>query len=271
MARARILVGTSGYNYPEWKGAFYPDGLPGGKMLPYYAERFPTVEINYTFYRLPNSKTVAGWAAATPDGFTFALKASQRITHFQRLRDVEEPVRYFCDTARLLGGKLGPLLFQLPPNFKKDMARLDGVLEQLPSDLRVAFEFRHPSWFDEEVYGLLRRQKARCASSTTTTARRRRWPPPTGATSACARSSTRPEDLARWAKTIRELFGAGGAFVYFKHEDGATGPPLARKLSDLLSASRQRRPRTPGTRGRRDSVQPRAPRPRTGREAYSVR
>ena len=230
-----ILVGTSGYNYPEWKGAFYPEDLSASKMLPYYAERFPTVEINYTFYRLPNAKTVAGWTAATPDRFTFALKASQRITHFQRLREVTEPVRYFCDTARLLGEKLGPLLFQLPPNFKKDTERLSGVLELLPSDLRVAFEFRHPTWFDEEVYGLLRgRNVALCIVDHDD-----------GATPAVATADWgyfrlraveySAEDLGRWAKTIRELFEGGGAFVYFKHEDGATGPPLARKLTALLA------------------------------------
>ncbi len=237
-AAPRILVGTSGYNYPEWKGAFYPEGLSTTKMLPYYAERFPTVEINYTFYRLPNAKTVAGWTAATPERFTFALKASQRITHFQRLREVEEPVRYFCDTARLLAGKLGPLLFQLPPNFKKDTARLSGVLDQLPPDLRAAFEFRHPSWFDEEVYGLLRgRNVALCIVDHDD-----------GATPAVATADWgyfrlraveySAEALARWAGTIRDLFGAGGAFVYFKHEDGATGPPLARKLTDLLAGRR---------------------------------
>jgi uncharacterized protein YecE (DUF72 family) len=230
----RILVGTSGYNYPEWKGAFYPAALPASKMLPYYAERFPTVEVNYTFYRLPNSKTVHGWAAATPPSFTFALKASQRITHFQRLRDVEESVRFFCNMARLLEAKLGPLLFQLPPSFRKDAARLAGVLELIPADLRAAFEFRHPTWFDDEVYGLLRgKNAALCIVDHED-----------GATPAVATADWgyfrlraveySAEDLARWAKSIRDLFGSGGAFVYFKHEDGATGPPLARKLIDLL-------------------------------------
>jgi uncharacterized protein YecE (DUF72 family) len=230
----RILVGTSGYNYPEWKGAFYPAALPASKMLPYYAERFPTVEVNYTFYRLPNSKTVHGWAAATPPGFTFALKASQRITHFQRLRDVEESVRFFCNMARLLEAKLGPLLFQLPPSFRKDAARLASVLELIPADLRAAFEFRHPTWFDDEVYGLLRgKNAALCIVDHED-----------GATPAVATADWgyfrlraveySAEDLARWAKTIRDLFGSGDAFVYFKHEDGATGPPLARKLIDLL-------------------------------------
>jgi uncharacterized protein YecE (DUF72 family) len=232
---ARFLVGTSGYNYPEWKGAFYPADLAASKMLPYYAEHFPTVEINYTFYRLPNSKTVNGWAAATPAGFTFALKASQRITHFQRLRDVEESVRFFCNMARLLEGKLGPLLFQLPPNFRKDPARLAGVLDLIPSDLRAAFEFRHPTWFDDEVYGLLRaKNTALCIVDHDD-----------GATPAVATADWgyfrlraveySAEDLARWAKTIRDLFATGGAFVYFKHEDGATGPPLAKKLIGLLA------------------------------------
>jgi uncharacterized protein YecE (DUF72 family) len=236
-ATPRFLVGTSGYNYPEWKGAFYPSDLAASKMLPYYAERFPSVEINYTFYRLPNSKTVNGWAAATPDGFRFALKASQRITHFQRLRDVEEPVRFFCNMARLLGPKLGPLLFQLPPNFRRDSARLEGVLELIPSDLRAAFEFRHPTWFDEEVYALLRKRNvALCIVDHDD------GPTPAVATADWGYFRLRAveysaEDLARWAGTIRDLFGAHGAFVYFKHEDGATGPPLARKLTELLASA----------------------------------
>src|SRR4030095_6753810 len=233
----RFLGGTPGYNYPEWKGVFYPSDLAASKMLPYYAERFPTVEINYTFYRLPNSKTVNGWAAAPPDGSSFALKASQRITHFQRLRDVEEPVRFFCNMARLLGPKLGPLLFQLPPNFRRDSARLAGVVELIPSDLRAAFEFRHPTWFDEEVYALLRKRNvALCIVDHDD------GPTPAVATADWGYSRLRAveysaEDLARWAGTIRDLFGAHGAFVYFQHEDAATAPPLAGKLTELLASS----------------------------------
>jgi len=124
-------------------------------MLAYYVERFSTVEINATFYRMPNTKTVAGWGAAAPLGFTYVLKAPQRITHFGRLRGVDEPLRYFCDTARTLGDKLGPLLFQLPPNFKKAADRLGEVLAIMPDGFRVAFEFRHESWFDDEIYALL--------------------------------------------------------------------------------------------------------------------
>src|SRR2546426_5470809 len=165
----RLHVGTSGYNFPEWKGTFYPEKFPESKMLAYYAERLGTVEINYTFYRMPNAKMIAGWNEATPAGFTFVLKAPQRITHIARLKEVESPLRYFCDTALGLGAKLGPLLFQLPPNFKKELDRLDEVLRLVPAEIRTAWEFRHGSWFDEEVYKVLRtRNAALCVADTET-------------------------------------------------------------------------------------------------------
>ena len=145
-------VGTSGYNYPEWKGSFYPDDLPAKKMLPYYAARFPTVEINYTFYRMPTEKLVAGWAEQTPAPYKLTLKAPRRITHDKRLQDVGDDVKFFCDVAGTLGEKLGTLLFQLPPFLRKDLAVLDTFLGELPPDVRAAFEFRHASWFDEDVF-----------------------------------------------------------------------------------------------------------------------
>src|ERR1043166_834559 len=148
----RLHVGTSGYNFPEWKGSFYPPKLPSAKWLEYYAQQLGTVEINYTFYRMPSAKTVAGWDAATPEGFTFVLKAPQRITHMARLRDIDDPLRFFLDTAKGLGPKLGPMLFQLPPNFKKDLVRLDSLLTRLPAGQRCALEFRHDSWFADDVY-----------------------------------------------------------------------------------------------------------------------
>ena len=153
-----IWVGTSGYNYPEWKGSFYPETLPAAKMLPYYAERFPTVEINYTFYRMPTPKLIAGWRAQVPPAFRFTLKAPRRITHDRRLRaaDVQEPLQGFLTAAAELGPQLGALLFQLPPNFKKDTARLDDLLALLPADLHPAFEFRHESWLADDVYERLR-------------------------------------------------------------------------------------------------------------------
>jgi len=232
-----VRVGTSGYNYPAWKGSFYPDDLPTAKMLPYYAARFPTVEINATFYRMPTAKILAGWAVATPEGFVLALKAPQRITHFARLKNVDDPLRFFCDTARTLGDKLGPLLFQLPPNFKKDTDRLAETLFQLPPDLRCAFEFRHESWLADDVYELLRRRNAALCIADSEAAST-----PLVATADFGYLRLRDEgygeaDLARWAETIRRL-GAGwrDAFVYFKHEESGTGPAFARTLIDLLGA-----------------------------------
>ena len=231
-----IRVGTSGYNYPEWKGTFYPADLSASKMLPYYAARFPTVEINATFYRMPTPKTLAGWAAATPEPFVLALKAPQRITHFARLRGVDDPLRFFCDTARTLGPKLGPLLFQLPPNFKKDLDRLSGALALLPPDLRCAFEFRHDSWLADDVYDLLRRRNAALCIADSATAST-----PLVATADFGYLRLRDEgyteaDLARWAETIRGLGERWGeTFVYFKHEESGIGPAFARKLAEILS------------------------------------
>src|SRR5216110_1206913 len=180
----RLCVGTSGYNFPEWKGSFYPPKLPTSKWLEYYASKLGTVEINYTFYRMPNAKTVAGWNAATPAAFTFVLKAPQRITHIARLRDVDDPLRYFLETGRKLGPKLGPILFQLPPNFKKDLDRLNDLLTQFPADLRCAWEFRHESWFTDDVYAALRTANAALCVADTKRSTPRSSPRPTSATCA---------------------------------------------------------------------------------------
>jgi uncharacterized protein YecE (DUF72 family) len=230
-----IRIGTSGYNYPEWRGTFYPEKFPTGKMLPYYAERFSTVEINYTFYRMPNAKTIAGWDAETPAGFCFALKAPQRITHFARLRDVDEPLRYFLDTALTLGPKLGPILFQLPPNFKKDGARLGDLLAQLPPGLACAFEFRHESWFSDDVYEQLRgKNAALCIADT------EKGHVPLVATADWGYLRLRdegytPQGLGVWATTIRTT-GASWrqTYVYFKHEESGVGPAFARQMRELL-------------------------------------
>lgn len=231
-----VRVGTSGYNYPEWKGTFYPADLKPAKMLAYYGERFSTVEINASFYRMPTPATVAGWAQAVPEAFTFVLKAPQRITHFARLRDIDEPVRRFCDAARLLRARLGPLFFQLPPNFKKDVSRLSDLLVQLPPDLRAAFEFRHPSWFADDVYDRLRsRQAALCIADT------EEGSTPAVATADWGYLRLRAVEytdaaLAGWAETL-ERIGPGwrDAFVFFKHEDEGTGPALAKRFEALLS------------------------------------
>ena len=234
-----VWIGTSGYNYPEWRGSFYPEKFPADKMLPYYAERFTTVEINYTFYRMPNAKTIAGWDAQTPAGFTFALKAPKRITHDARLKDVDEPLRYFLDTARALGPKLGPLLFQLPPFFKKDLGRLGDLLVLLPPGLRCAFEFRHASWFADDVFALLRtRNAALCIADT------EKGTTPLVATADFGYFRLRDEgysadDLKEWSETVKKL-GAGwrDTFIYFKHEESGTGPALAHELQQLLRCAR---------------------------------
>jgi uncharacterized protein YecE (DUF72 family) len=231
----KVGVGTSGYNYPEWKGTFYPANLPATKMLPYYAERFSTVEINATFYRMPNAKTIAGWAAATPKGFTFVLKAPRRITHDARLKDAADPLRYFCETALTLGPKLGPLLFQLPPYFRKDLGRLGSFVALLPQGLSAAFEFRHTSWFSDDVYDLLRSKNlALCVADT------EKGTTPLVATADFGYFRLRDEgysedDLKRWSRTVR---GSGAAwreiFIYFKHEESGIGPVLAQRFRELV-------------------------------------
>jgi uncharacterized protein YecE (DUF72 family) len=230
-----VWVGTSGYNYPEWKGSFYPENLPAAKMLPYYAERFQTVEINYTFYRAPNEKILEGWNKATPDRFKLTLKAPRRITHDARLRDCADRVRQFLETSVNLGPKLGALLFQLPPNLKKDLALFDLFLEAFPPRVCAAFEFRHESWLDAEVYARLRsRNLALCVADS------ERLSTPVEITADYAYLRLRDEgystdDIARWASTIRERTSAcTDVYVYFKHEEEGKGPEFARTLMDRL-------------------------------------
>jgi uncharacterized protein YecE (DUF72 family) len=226
-----IWVGTSGYNYPEWKGSFYPEKLPSAKMLPYYAARFPTVEINYTFYRMPNEKLVSGWAEQTPAPYRLTLKAPRRITHDSRLKNTGELVQGFCRVAASLSDKLGALLFQLPPNLKKDIALFDAFLEELPPRVCAAFEFRNPSWFDDEVFERLRaRNLALCVSDS------EKLSAPVKVTADYAYFRLRdegytPGDIARWAETIaKETSACKDVFVYFKHEDEGKGPEFAQLL-----------------------------------------
>jgi uncharacterized protein YecE (DUF72 family) len=153
----RILVGTSGFAYKEWKGSFYPEKLPAKKYLSYYAEHFRTTEINNTFYRMPTAKLCEGWYGEVPENFSFTLKMSQRITHFKRLKNVDDDMNYFLDSAANLKEKLGPILVQLPPNFKIDLELLEDFLFKFAKQGRLAFEFRHQSWFDDALFELLRK------------------------------------------------------------------------------------------------------------------
>jgi uncharacterized protein YecE (DUF72 family) len=231
----RFWVGTSGYNYPEWKGSFYPQKMPAAKMLPYYAERFSTVEINYTFYRSPNEKILAGWDAETPPGFRLTLKAPKRITHIARLANCAEPLAYFLNTAATLGPKLGAILFQLPPYFRKDLDVLDDFLGHLPQGTCAAFEFRHASWMDAEVFARLQaRNLALCVADS------EKFSTPLEVTADYGYFRLRDEgytsaDIIRWAGVIRaQAAHCTDVFVYFKHEDEGKGPQLANILLEAL-------------------------------------
>jgi uncharacterized protein YecE (DUF72 family) len=229
----RVLVGTSGYSYKEWKGPFYPKDLPAGRFLAYYAERFPTVEINNTFYRMPTSKLVEGWASEVPESFTFALKAPQRITHNAKLKGAGDAVGAFVRTAGVLANRLGPLLFQLPPFMKKDVPRLDEFLAEAPKGVRIALEFRHASWFDDETWTTLRKHGAALC-----VAEGEKLESPLVATADWGyvrlRRDEYPDDvIAHWAEKILEQPWKE-AFVYLKHDEG-DAPSVARRLTESLT------------------------------------
>ena len=232
-----VLVGTSGYSYKEWKGRFYPQDLKEAGMLRFYAERFRTVEINNSFYRMPSPELVARWEGEVPAGFRFVLKAPRRITHEKRLLDVADTVQRFLDVASRLGAKQGPLLFQLPPYFKKDTARLRDFLALVPGPARAAFEFRDPSWEDEEVAETLRAAGAALCLADTDEG------PAAPVLVSTAdwgylrlrRTDYDDEALRAWAARIRAQPWTD-AFVFFKHEDEGRGPDLAARLVEILRA-----------------------------------
>ena len=235
----QLWVGTSGYNYPEWRGSFYPEKMAAAKMLPYYAERFTTVEINYTFYRVPNTKILAGWHAETPPGFRLTLKAPKRITHIAKLKDCGELLAYFLKTAATLGPKLGAILFQLPPYLRRDLSLLDEFLGQLPENTCAAFEFRHASWMDAEVFARLKAKNlALCVADS------EKFSTPVEITAdygyfRLRDEGYRAEDLARWAEVIRARATAcRDVFVYFKHEEAGKGPEFARTLLQALQGAK---------------------------------
>jgi uncharacterized protein YecE (DUF72 family) len=228
-----LYVGTSGYSYTEWKGTFYPRDLPAGQMLRFYGERFRTVEINNTFYRLPTASVLQAWAGDVPTDFRFALKAPQTITHRRRLKDAGDSLSQFLEVAAALKKRLGPLLFQLPPNFKKDVPRLRDFLALLPAKRRVALEFRHPSWFDPEVFELLRaHQAALCLAEAENDLE-----VPFVATADWGYLRLRRPDysaaeLKKWVKRLRQQDWRD-VFVFFKHEDEGKGPQMAKRFLEL--------------------------------------
>lgn len=238
-----FYVGTSGYYYKPWKGVFYPKKLPDAQMLRFYGEHFRAVEVNQTHRVLPKVEAVERWAKEVPAEFRFVLKAPQRITHFQRLKNAAESVAAFLEIAGVLKEKLGPLLFQLPPNFKKDLPRLREFLALLPAQTRAAFEFRHQSWFDEEVFALLREHRvALCLAE----AESDLDVPFISTADWGYLRLRRPEytdaELKAWVKRVRGQDWTD-AFVFFKHEDEGKGPQFAARFLELTAT----RPRSAAT------------------------
>ena len=226
-----IWVGTSGFQYPEWKGSFYPEKLSTKKMLSFYGERFNTTEINYTFRRIPSETTLRNWSAETPAQFRFTLKAPQQITHIKKLRDCEELVQHFCEVAQTLGDKLGVILFQLPPSLRVDVPLLGNFLNSLPPKMKAAFEFRHESWLTEDTFSALGSHRAALCIADS-----EKLHTPVRVTADYAYFRLRDEgygsdDIRRWAATIRKVSASlADTYVYFKHEESGLGPKFAEML-----------------------------------------
>lgn len=233
---SKVYAGTSGWAYPSWKPDFYPAKMPSAKFLGYYASRLNSVELNYTFRRFPTQKLLAGWVEATPPDFKFAVKAHQNITHIKRLREVDEFAKDFVSALDTLHEqeKLGPILFQLPPFFKCDLPRLADFLSILPRGTRAAFEFRNGSWFNEDVYALLRKANAALCQ-----AESEKLETPTVQTAdfcymRLRKDAYTPDERKALAQQVSETMQHGDAFVYFKHEDTPEG---ARWAEELIAAA----------------------------------
>ncbi len=232
----QLFVGTSGYSYPPWRGSFYPEKLPQKEMLRYYARHFAAVEINNTFYKMPSASDLKFWAAEVPDSFRFAIKAPQTITHFKRLKDAAEPTRELFRVVARFKKHLSPVLFGLPPNFKKDIPRLQSFLKLMPPNRQVAFEFRHASWFDVETFDCLRKHRAALCIAHTDD-----FPSPSVVSTAnwgyvrLRRAKYSKKDLAKWVTKIQSQPWKE-AYVFFKHEDTGTGPKFAAQFLELASS-----------------------------------
>jgi uncharacterized protein YecE (DUF72 family) len=232
----QLYVGTSGFAYDEWKGPFYPPKLKQREMLPFYAGRFNSVEINYTFRQQPAEKTLDSWRQATPEEFRFTLKGHQRITHWMRLAGADDAVSTFLERARILGERLGTILFQCPPNLPYDRRLIESFLGYLPPTFRFAFEFRHPSW--AEAKDILAAQGAAwCVAETDEAPVSEDAPIPPGrfAYLRLRKTAYPGQELEGWARRIeRALERDSDVFCYFKHEEKGAGPILAERLLELL-------------------------------------
>jgi uncharacterized protein YecE (DUF72 family) len=228
-----LYLGTSGFAYDEWKGVFYPEGTKNAGMLPYYSGRFNSVEINYTFRRLPSEKTIATWKEVTPEGFRFTLKAHQRITHSLRLKDTDEQVGTFIERARLLGDRMGPILFQCPPNLKFDRGLIENFVAYLPPIARYTMEFRHPSWLEAREI-LSNNGVSLCTAETDEhDAGDPSWEP--FGYLRLRKTGYSDDELRTWAGRIRSALRDGhDVYCYFKHESEGAAPAFAEKLSSLI-------------------------------------
>lgn len=233
----KLHVGASGYAYKEWKGPFYPEKIPSKDMLRFYSEHLSAVEINSTYYRMPTQKVLTSWAQQVPEDFVFTFKASQRITHIKRLKEVEQETEYLLTTLSALKERLGPILFQFPANFKVNRERLEGFLGLLPPELRCAFAFRSPSWIEDGILSLLRdRSRALCMEDTDEA--------PVGSIISTApwgylrlrRSDYSDDDLSEWVERILAQAWEK-VYVFFKHENEAKAPLLAIHFRELFHAA----------------------------------
>lgn len=228
----RVLTGTSGFAYKEWKGSFYPADLKAEDFLRYYASRLETVEINNTFYRMPRESVLRDWASQVPASFRFVLKAARQITHIKRLKDVAEPVAYLFGQAAALENRLGPLLFQLPPNLKKDLARLEAFLSLVPDGHRVSLDFRNESWFDDDVFDALRAHGAALCIEDAESISAPRVATADWGYLRLRRPDYGDGDLVDWRDWVRAQPWEE-AYVFFKHEEAGAGPRLAGRFRAL--------------------------------------
>jgi uncharacterized protein YecE (DUF72 family) len=228
-----LYVGTSGYSYKEWKGSFYPETIPAKDMLSYYASRLQAVELNNTFYRMPQPSMIENWKAQVPENFRFSVKAPQVITHFRRLKDAGPQTRQLLKTVSALEERLGAVIFRLPENMKKDLKRLETFVKDLPADTPAVFDFRHPTWFDDEVYALLRsHNRVLCVSDIEELPESYTHKTADWGYVRLRRVRYTKADLIKWNKRIKAQVWKN-TYVFFKHEDEGTGPKLAARFLDL--------------------------------------
>jgi uncharacterized protein YecE (DUF72 family) len=229
----KLYVGTSGYSYKEWKGSFYPEKIQAAEMLSYYAARLPAVELNNTFYRMPRTSVIESWKTQVPANFRFSVKATQSITHYRRLKDAGAQTKQMLETVSALEDRLGVVYFRLPEDMKKDVERLETFLKDLPADIPIAFDFRHPTWFDDEVFELLRRHnRVSCVSDTDERPADRIDKTADWGYLRLRRVNYSAAELAEWMQRIRAQKWKN-VFVFFKHENEGTGPKLAAQFIKL--------------------------------------